>query len=327
MNKAKKFWSIWDRFGVLFFLVVVALVFSLLDSRIVFSDNILNILSNASMIGICGAGMTFAICSGGFDLSIPYIFSLCGLVYANMVPKFCDMMGPGGVFVALLVAMLVGAVCGVANGLVITKLKIVPFVATLATCYIWRGAALLYTNGSKVTISRDYELTSVFASGKLFDVIPNSVVMMLIVFVIAFLLYKFTSFGVAVRSVGSNETAARITGVKADATLIGVYVTTGVTAAIASVVNASMLMIAETSSGAGYDLQAITATILCGTALSGGKGNVWGTLVGAVLLMLLNSGLNILGVPQEYQRLARGLILLLALTVSGIKILTKGGEE
>ncbi|MCI8497687.1 MAG: ABC transporter permease [Clostridiales bacterium] len=328
MSKAKKFWAVYDKIGVLFFIALVGIVFFFLDSRIVSGSNLLNVLSNASMIGICGAGMTFALCSGGFDLSIGYIFSWCGLVYAQLVPVFCDSMGSIGVFVALLVAMLVGALCGVVNGLVITKLKIVPFVATLATCYIWRGAALLWTNGSKITIIKnEYPAIEIFSTGKLFGVIPASVIMMVIVFLIAFLLYKFTKFGVAVRSVGSNEAAARITGVKADATLIGVYVTTGVTAAIASVVNASMLMLAEPASGAGYDLQAITSTILGGTALDGGRGNVWGTMFGAFLLMLLNSGLNILGVPQEYQRLARGLILLLALTVGSIKILTKGGEE
>lgn len=319
MNSAtKKFWYFWDRFGILAFLAVAVIAFGILNPTIVFGPNIVEIFSRSALIAIAGAGMTFAICSGGFDLSIGYIISLATCVFASVVQS----VGP---WLGLLITIGMGLICGVLNGVIITKLKVQPFVATLATTMIFRGTALLYSDGKRIFFS-SYAPGKIFSTGTVFG-IPMPIILMLAVVIIAYLIYKFTPFGVYTRSIGSNEAASRVTGIKADIVLIGVYMMTGATAAITGVLYASQLLMGDTSFGAGFELDAITATILGGTALSGGKGNVWGTFLGAILLTLVQSGLNMLAVPDQYQRLATGLILLLALTISGIKIITKGGEK
>ena len=319
MNTAtKKFWHVWDRIGILIFLLVAVIVFGILNPTIVFGPNIVEVISRSALIAIAGAGMTFAICSGGFDLSVGYIISLATCVFASVVQT----VGP---WVALLITIVMGLVCGVLNGIIITKLQIQPFVATLATSMIFRGTALLYSDGRRIFFS-SYEPGKVFSTGSVLG-IPMPIILMVVVVIIAFLIYKFTPFGVYTRSVGSNEAASRVTGIKADKVLIGVYMMTGATASITGVLYASQLSMGDQSFGAGFELKAITATILGGTALSGGKGNVWGTFLGAILLTLVQVGLNMLSVPSQYQDLATGLILLLALTINGIKIITMGGEE
>lgn len=310
----QRFWHYWDRYGIFAILFVAAVVFVMLDPSIVSPANSVEILSRSAIVGIAACGMTFAICAGGFDLSVGAILSLSTCIFASMVPRI-------GVVPTVLLVLAAGALCGVLNGLVITKLKIQTFVATLAMGMIIKGAALIYTQGKDAQLFNNIE-AKVFSSSRIAG-IPVPIIILAAVFVIGFLVYKYTSFGVHARSIGSNETASRTSGIRVDKTLIIVFAITGFTAAISGIIQSSQLLLGNARLGDGFELQAITATILGGTALVGGKGNLWGTLVAAILLTLVKSGLNILGVSDEFQRLATGLILLLALSISGIRELTK----
>ena len=170
-------------------------------------------------------------------------------------------------------------------------------------------------------MSKNTEI-KIFSTSSIFG-IPVQVILVVAGFVIAYLVYRHTRFGVETRAIGSNEAAARASGINVDRTLIAVFVVTGLTAACAGVLQSSRLATGSAIIGDGFELDAITSVILGGTALSGGKGNIWGSFIGALLLSLIRSGLNILGVDEAFQKLAIAVVLLFALSISGIKIITQ----
>ena len=319
-NKAKLFWFYWDRFGIVAILLAVLFVFSVLTPNILGVTNLLTVLSRSAIVGIGAMGMTYAICSGGFDLSVGSIVGLSTCVWASALPAV-------GIVPATVLTLAVGAGCGAMNGLAITKLKIVTFVATLSMGMIFRGVALVYTDGSKQMISREGNPEAKFFSenydifGLKIQLVP--LLMMIAVFVLGYFLYRKTRFGVYTRSIGSSETSSRTSGIPVDRVLICVFMLTGVTASMSSLILSSQLMQGAATLGLGFELEVITATILGGTSLAGGKGNIWGSMTAAIMLALMRNGLNILGLSDEYQRLAIGLILLLALSINGIQVLTK----
>ncbi len=321
-KSAKKFWYIWDKIGVICILLVIGLIYAILNPAIIAPEQLLTALSRSAITGIAAAGMTFAICGGGFDLSIGSIISFTSVVAASYIIKGSN------IGVTFLVTFLVAILCGLINGLVITKLKIPTFVATLATSLAFAGAALVYSDGSAIQLTSKVNKDIKFLStGTIFEVIPISIALIVTVYVIAFFVYKYTSFGIKVRAVGSNEAAARTTGINVDHTLILIFVVTSVTATIAAMLNLGRLSTGNPTMGAGYELDAITAVILGGTSLAGGKGNILGTLVGAVLVTFVKMGLNMLGVGEAYQKLAVAGVLLLALAINGIKLIMQKEEK
>ena len=318
------FWHYWEKFGILVILVLVLAIFGVLTPNVLTVNNLLIVLSRSAIVGIPALGMTFAICSGGFDLSVGSIVGLSTCVWASLLPKI-------GIIPATVVTLLVGALCGMLNGLAITKLKIQTFVATLAMGMIFNGVALVYTNGSKQMINRTTNFEAKFFSqnvkvfGQQIQFTP--LVMMVLVFTLGYLIYRFTRFGVHVRSVGSHESSARTSNINVDMTIICVFMMTGVTASLSSLITASQLMQGAATLGVGFELEVITATILGGTSLAGGKGNIWGSMIAAVLLALIRNGLNILGQPEANQRLAIGFVLLAALAVNGVQELMKEARK
>jgi ribose transport system permease protein len=304
--------KIWEKYGIYFITAITLILFSILAPKILSPDNIFNLLSQVSMVAIAASAMTMAITGGGFDLSIGSTIAIATCVLGKNIP----LVGLGGAIIILLIAAII---LGVINGLIITKLKIQTFVATLATMIIYRGIALIYTQGRDATIY-DHLSIKVFSSGRI-GFIPVPVLMMLIVYLIFYILYKYTPFGLNVKSVGSNIEAARISGIKVDLTIITIFILTSVTTAISGIILTSQLLTGNGRLGQGFELDVITATILGGTALSGGRGNIWGTLVAAIMLGIVKNGLNLLGVPDFYQRLAIGLILLIALSINSLNIL------
>jgi ribose/xylose/arabinose/galactoside ABC-type transport system permease subunit len=323
-KKVNLFWYYWENFGIFAILALALIVFGILTPAILSVNNLLIVFSRSAIVGIPALGMTFAICSGGFDLSVGSIVGLSTCVWASLLPRI-------GIFPATIATLLVGALCGVLNGLAITKLKIQTFVATLAMGMIFNGVALVYTNGSKQMINRTTNFEAKFFSqnipifGQRVQLVP--IVMMVLVFLLGFIIYRYTRFGVYVRSVGSHEPSARTSNINVDMTLIFVFVMTGVTASLSSLITASQLMQGAATLGVGFELEVITAAILGGTSLAGGKGNIWGSMVAAIMLALIRNGLNILGQPEENQRLAIGFILLFALAVNGVQELMKEARK
>ena len=305
-----KFWKMWDTIGIYLFTAVVLIFFIILTPEIITLSNIINLLSQTSMVAIAAAAMTFAITSGGFDLSVGSTLTLTTCILGVNIPII-------GMWPSILIALVAGIILGGFNGVIIAKLKIPTFVVTLATMSIYRGLALLYTDGKTQSLIAHKEL-KIFSSATLLG-IPVPIIITAVVFIIFYILYKRTSFGVYVRSIGSNEAASRLSGLNVDRVLIIVYILTAFMTVIAGIIQTSKILMGNARYGVGFELEAITATIVGGTSLSGGRGKVWGTLVAAIMLGIVANGLNLAGLSEFYQKLAQGLVLLLVLSIYAIR--------
>ncbi|MBR1813015.1 MAG: ABC transporter permease [Lachnospiraceae bacterium] len=318
---AKRFWAIWENIGVLFIFAVVLAVFTLINPQLGAPAQLLNVLLRSTWVAVAAAGMTYAICSGGFDLSVGSIMSLAGCMMAKLI-----MENGLPTFAAIAITLAMAVVCGLVNGLLITKLKIQPFVATLATMLIYDGVTQTYTGNIGTFIATEkYSVLSVIGRSSFLG-IPIKIWIMAAVFLLLFWVYKKTTFGIKVRAVGSNEAATRTSGINVDGTLIKVYVLTAVTAALAAILYTATVQSASPDAGDGFELDAITAVVLGGTALSGGKGNLFGTLVGAVLVQYVTMCMNFLGAPEAMHVIITGVVLVFALSISGIRIITQKKE-
>ncbi|PRP70481.1 ribose ABC transporter permease [Chromobacterium amazonense] len=294
-----------QRLGPFIALVLVAVGLSVMSPDFLTVNNLLNVMRQVSINALIAFGMTLVILLGGIDLSVGSILALSSVLTATLLRAGVDPM------LATLLGILAGAAMGLFNGLVISKGKVAPFIATLASMTILRGLALVFSNGSPIT-GFDSELFSMLGGGYVAGLVPVPVVWMLILFAGFWFLLKKTVFGRHLYATGGNEEAARLSGVKVDRVKLWVYTTSGAMAAMAGVVLTSRLNSAQPTAGTGYELDAIAAVVLGGTSLSGGRGWIFGTLIGALLIGVLNNGLNLLGVSSFYQQVIKGAVILLA---------------
>ncbi len=310
--------SVLDRLrqvGILIALLVIGLIFSLLTPSFLTVSNLFNIAVQSSITAILGIGMTLVIISGGIDLSIGPIVALVTVVVATI------MLAGTPVWLAILVGLGIGLLCGVFNGSIISYVGLQPFIVTLGTMSLYRGMALVYTNGDPI-FKVQAEFREIF--GGTYATIPGPIVFMLIVAVIAHLLLNYTRIGVYIKSIGGNEEAARMSGVRVNFYKMFTYTLNGVFAALAGLVLLGRLGAAEPIAGAGYELDAIAAAAVGGTSMSGGRGNIPGTILGALILGTLRNGLTLMNVQAFYQLLAMGIIILVAVTVDRF---TRGGKR
>lgn len=294
--------------GKYFIFVLFILVFALfviLAPAICTTDSIRNILVNASLTAISGCGMTFAITLGGFDLSVGSIMALSTCIIAKMVPTI-------GIPGAILIAFMVSALIGIVNGLIITKLRIQTFVATLATQVIIKGIALIYTGGLSVSIF-NFTQFKLFSSARVMG-IPLPVIITLAVFLLCQFLYSRCKFGVYLRASGSNEKAARLSAVPVEGITICAFLITALSACLSGVITVSQVLTANASTGGSFALNAITVVVLGGTSLSGGSGFLGGSVIAAILISIIENGLTLLGYSDDIQRLVIGLVLIISLT-------------
>jgi ribose transport system permease protein len=276
--------------------------------------NLLNVMRQVSINALIAFGMTLVILLGGIDLSVGSILALSSVFTATLISRGTDPV------VATLVGIASGAVMGAANGLVIAKGKVAPFIATLGTMTILRGLALVLSNGSPVTgINSDF--FTMLGGGYVANLIPIPVIWMALMFAVIWFVLKKTVFGRHVYAVGGNEEASRLSGVSVDGVKIWVYTLSGAMSAMAGIILTSRLNSAQPTAGAGYELDAIAAVVLGGTSLTGGRGWIFGTLVGALLIGVLNNGLNLLGVSSFYQQVIKGVVILLAVLID------RGGKK
>ncbi|MBX9299098.1 ribose ABC transporter permease [Chromobacterium piscinae] len=294
-----------QRLGPFIALVLVAVGLSVMSPDFLTVNNLLNVMRQVSINALIAFGMTLVILLGGIDLSVGSILALSSVLTATLLQAGVAPM------LATLLGILAGAAMGLFNGLVISKGKVAPFIATLATMTILRGLALVFSNGSPIT-GFDSELFSMLGGGYVAGLVPVPVVWMLILFAGFWFLLKKTVFGRHLYATGGNEEAARLSGVKVDRVKLWVYTASGAMSAMAGVVLTSRLNSAQPTAGTGYELDAIAAVVLGGTSLSGGRGWIFGTLIGALLIGVLNNGLNLLGVSSFYQQVIKGAVILLA---------------
>jgi ribose/xylose/arabinose/galactoside ABC-type transport system permease subunit len=305
-----RFFQLFESLGVLALLLIVILVASAIAPNFFTVTNLTNLVITASIMAVTGFGMTFAIAMRGFDLSVGSVQAMTAIIAATLVPII-------GIPLAILGALLAGLLIGITNGLVISKLRVPAFVATLGMMGIVRGAALLFTKGQSVLIvgHNEYALLN---NGKLLGV-PVPLIIALITLAVMYVLLNHTPFGRHTCAVGGNETAAIASGLSVDRITVAVFGLVGVTAALSGVMLSSKLLIVDGTLGAGFELQVIAISVLGGTSLSGGSGNLPGTFFAALLLSAISSALNILKVPAYYQFLALGLLLIFALYLDTLR--------
>ncbi|HEB31714.1 MAG TPA: ABC transporter permease [Spirochaetes bacterium] len=304
-----KFLKLYEKIGIFIFLVAGGVFLSFASPYFLKGDTILNIVTQGTYGAIVGFGMTLAITIGGFDLSVDAVMSLTSVFLSILIPV-------AGIPLAILMSVIIACSVGLINGLIITKLKVNPLITTLAMMTIIKGVALLVAGGRQIVIHQKVFME--LGTGKTLG-IPNPIYIMIVLFVIFYFLLYHTPFGRHISAVGSNENAARISGLKVDLIKILTFVLVSFTASIAGTIRTSQTLIGIPTMSPGFVLVAITVTILGGTSLSGGKGNLWGTLFAGVFISMIYYGLNLIGVQIFYQMLSVGLVLIFALFIDGIR--------
>jgi ribose transport system permease protein len=293
------------KLGPLLALLVLVIFVTILNPGFVAPTNLLNLLRQVSTNALIAFGMTFVILTGGIDLSVGSTLALSSALMAGGIVAGLDP------FLAMILAIVAGALLGGFNGLLITKGKMAPFIATLATMTIYRGATLVFTNGNPITGIGDSFIFKFIGRGYLFG-IPFPVVLMLICFALLYVLLHKMTFGRKVFAIGGNEKAAFIAGIKSDRIKIAIYAISGMMASVAGIIITSRLNSAQPTAGQSYEMDAIASVVLGGTSLSGGRGRIVGTLIGALIMGTLNNGLNLLGVSSFYQQIVKGIVIIIA---------------
>ncbi|KFK97626.1 MULTISPECIES: ABC transporter permease [unclassified Serratia (in: enterobacteria)] len=287
--------------------VILFVLMSLFNDSFLTVNNLTNVARQVSINAIIAVGMTCAILTGGIDLSVGPVMALSGSIAAGL------MLGGIPIPLAMVAALLIGALFGLANGACIAYLRMPPIIVTLASMGIARGLALLYTGG--YPISGLPEVFAFFGRGSFLG-IQVPILIMAGVYVLAWLMLNHLPFGRYVYAIGGNEEAARLSGIRVSRYKVLVYVVSGVTAALAGLVLTSRLMSGQPNAGEGFELDAIAAVVLGGAAISGGRGAIIGTLVGAMMLGVLNNGLNLMSVSPYIQNVVKGGIILAAIYLS-----------
>ena len=294
-----------QRLGPLIALLAVCAGLAVMSRDFLTVGNVLDVTRQVSINAVISFGMTLTILLGGIDLSVGSILAVASVLTAILMKAGWD--AP----LATLIGIIAGALMGAVNGLVIARGKVAPFIATLGLMTLLRGVALVLSNGSPISGFTSY-FFALQGGGYVAHLVPIPVVWMLVMFVLFWFVLTRTVFGRHVYATGGNEEAAKLSGVKTDGVQIVVYTISGAMAALAGVILTSRLDSAQPTAGAGYELDAITAVVLGGTSLAGGRGWIFGTLIGALLIGVLNNGLNLMGVSSFYQQVIKGSVILLA---------------
>lgn len=291
------------RFGIAIAFLLLIIVLSLLSESFLTVSNLLNIARQVSINAVIAAGMTFVILTGGIDLSVGSVLAYAGAIMAGLLSSG----RPVGI--SIIAGLALGALLGLVSGIVITKGKVQPFIATLAMLTIARGATLVYTDGRPITGLPD---AFVWLGAGEIARIPVPVVIMGLVFLAAYVVLRQTVLGRYVYAIGGNEEAARLSGVNVTLYKTLVYVISGLMSATSAVILTARLNSAQPTAGVAFELDAIAAVVLGGTTLAGGEGSIGGTLLGAFIIGVINNGLNLLNVNPFYQQVVKGLVILLA---------------
>lgn len=296
------------RYGTFIALMALIAVAALLSPRFLSPVNLMNVLRQTAIVGVLGIGMTYVILTAGIDLSVGATLALSAVLLAGTLES------TGNIVLAMLVAVLAGMAVGLGNGLGVTLGRVQPFVMTLGMLGIARSIAFLYTGGEPIPVLDRNFLT--LGIGYLWR-IPIPSVIFIAILVIAALVLRYTPFGRAVYAIGSNEEAARLSGIAVGRIKTLVYIISGATAGVGAILYCSQFASAPPIAGEGYELDAIAAVVVGGTSLFGGQGGVIGTFFGALIIGILSNILNLMGVSPFAQPLAKGALIILAVLIVG----------
>ncbi|WP_394957952.1 ABC transporter permease [Scardovia wiggsiae] len=308
INAVKRFVG---RNGALVGLLLLGIVLSFIAPSFLTATNLLNVGIQASTIAILAFGETFVIIAAGIDLSVGAVAA-----FSSMIAAYTGAMMGVPAWLTVIIGIVVGGLFGALSGIANAFLRLPSFIATLAAMSIARGLTLVVSDGRPVSTSRNAVINFF---GATYWGIPVPIVMMVIMGLIASIILNYMSAGRSVYAVGGNMEASRLSGIKIHGTQIMVFVLSGVFAAVAGLVIAGRLHSAQPQAAQGYEMDAIAAVVIGGASLSGGKGKISGTFVGAILLALIRNGLNILNVSSFWQQVVIGLVIALAVSIDTLR--------
>ncbi len=293
-----------QQYGLLVSFLALCVGLTLASDRFLTPDNLLNILRQSTINGIISVGMMLVILTRGIDLSVGSVLALSTVMTADMLQRGMDP------YLAVLFCLLVGAALGLVNGVLVSRVQIPPFIATLGMMTVARGLALSYTDGQPITGLPD--AFRAWGTGFI-GPIPTPIIVAAAVFAAGYVLLNHTPPGRYIFGFGDNERTAFFSGLPTNRIVMFVYAAAGACAALAGIILIGRLNSAAPTGGIGYEFDAIAAVVVGGTSFDGGEGTIWGTLLGVLLIAVLNNGLNLLNVPSPFQDVAKGAVIALAL--------------
>ncbi|MBS4537861.1 ABC transporter permease [Clostridium sp. D2Q-11] len=293
--------------GTTIALVILIVLFSFTSPYFLNTSNLLNILLQVSIIAILALGMTFVLMIGEIDLSVASTLALSGVVLGVMLNNGFNP------FLAILVTILAGILAGLFNGIIGAYFGIPTFIVTVATMQLFRGIGYAITDAKPISITNDFILY--IGNGKIFNIIPVPVVILIVLAIIAHIVMAKTKYGRQLKMIGGNKVAAKYVGVKINKLQVSVFAIAAITAAISGILMASRLYSAQPNTAQAYELDAIASAVLGGTSLTGGYGTIFGTFIGALIIGVINNGMNLIGLEYFYQQIVKGLIIIIAVYI------------
>lgn len=321
-QSAKKKESLWrengiikivrSNLGILIGLLIMCIGLTFISDSFATSTNIFNVLRQISVNVFLACGMTMVILIGGIDLSVGSVIAISGCLCAGLITNNGI---PSGL--AIILAIIIGTLVGAVNGLIIANTKIPPFIVTLAMMNIGRGFARIYTNATTILVND--ELFIWIGSGKIFGEILVQLLFMVVVVIITGLILNKTKFGRNIYAVGDNQQAAVYSGINSKKVIFLVFTLSGLFAACAGILSAARTFSGQFNVGDGAEMDAISAVVLGGTSMTGGVGRISGTLIGCLVIGILNNGMNLMGIDSSWQYVVKGIVVLLAVYIDYIK--------
>ncbi|MFV0379952.1 MAG: ABC transporter permease [Anaerorhabdus sp.] len=294
--------------GTTLALMLLIFLFSLLSPYFLKMNNIMNILLQVSIIAILAVGMTFVLMIGEIDLSVASTLALSGVLVGVLVEK-----GITSIIAIALVIFLLAITIGLFNGGLSAKFKIPTFIVTVASMQIIRGIGYATTDSKPIAISDNFLIA--IGNFKVFNVIPLPIIIMLVIAVIAHVILSKTKFGRQLKMIGGNKKASIYSGIKVNKMQVYVFMISAMTAAISGILMASRLYSAQPNVAQSYELDAIASAVLGGTSLNGGQGTILGTIIGAIIMGVVNNGMNLIGLEYFYQQIVKGVIIVIAVLI------------
>lgn len=302
--------------SILLILIGIIIIFSLTVPTFFNSRNLLNIVKQISIIGIIASGFTLVLINGDIDLSVGSLFSLTGVIVISLQQK--------GLFISIIVTILVAALVGFINGFISTKFNLPSIIVTLGMLSILEGSALIYTKGYNL-LGDPKSLYSIISKGSIFNIPNNIIIFIVVVCIIGFILHK-TVFGRNIYLIGTNSEASRIAGIKVNKVRIIAFIICSICVAISSILQSSRISSASPVAGIGFEFDAITVVLVGGTSFFGGKGSIYNTILGTLIIAILINGMILFGLPFAFQFILKGSLILLAIFID-VKARLKFGRS
>lgn len=294
-------------------LVVLCVALSIAEPAFHSFNNLINILQQVTTIAVLALGVNVVIFTGGIDISVGSVVAFTGIVMGKIIVE-----GGMPTIVGIAAALIIGALCGTFNGIMISKFKLQPMIATLAMMSMARGAAYTIADGNTITgYSAGFRW---IGTGTIPGTqIPVQIIFMVALYIVFYYVMKYRKFGRYIYSIGGNEEATRLSGINVDKYKTLAYTLSGLCAGISSVILTAKLNSAQSTAGLDYEMDAIASCVIGGTSLLGGSGSVWGTFVGAIIMIVIRNGLNLLNVSSNLQKLVIGVVILLAVLADAFR--------